>query len=161
MIIIVEGPDGAGKTTRINQLLAAHPGSTYQHFSNPKTPQEADDYWQVYAQAIKATDPNKVAIFDRSWYSDRVYGPIFRNRMEMLDLHVEMLEALVVKYGGGYVIYCTAPVNVLWKRCKERGETYVKTIEQLSDIHDGYEAVMKQDCGLPVMRIDTSAKWYA
>lgn len=161
MIIIVEGPDGAGKTTRINQLLESHPGSSYQHFSNPKTPQEADDYWQVYAKAIKDTDPNKVAIFDRSWYSDRVYGPIFRERMEMLDLHVEMLEALVYKHGGGFVIYCTAPTKLLWKRCQERGEKFVLSESKLDAVRESYESVMKTDCHLPVIRIDTSAKWYA
>ena len=161
MIIIVEGPDGAGKTTRINQLLDAHPGSSYKHFSNPKTSQEADDYWKVYTEAVKASDPNKVTIFDRSWYSDRVYGPIIRGHMEMLYQHVEMLEALVYRYGGGYVIYCTAPTHLLWKRCQERGETFVLSKEKLEAIRESYELVMKNDCKLPVMRIDTSAKWYA
>ena len=58
MIIIVEGPDGAGKTTIIKQLMESHPGSFYRHFSNPKTEEEADNYWKVYAEAVSLADPS-------------------------------------------------------------------------------------------------------
>lgn len=160
MIIIVEGPDGAGKTTTINALLKSHPGSTTRHFSNPKSDEEAYDYYKVYAQAIKEADPEKVTIFDRSWYSDLVYGPVIRNRQEMSNLHAEMLEALVISNGGGgFVIYCTAPLSVLWSRCKKRGETYIQNIEQLGKISDGYKKVLSSKCSLPVIRFDTAARW--
>lgn len=155
MIIIVEGPDGAGKSTLIDKLLKSYPGSSYQHFSNPKTDEEAWNYWKVYAEAIEATDPTKVTIFDRSWYSDVVYGPIFRNRLEMDPLHVKMLEALVQTHGGGHVIYCTAPVNVLWSRCQKRGEKYVLSKDKLAEVANSYVNVMATQCGLPVVKFDT------
>ena len=155
MIIIVEGPDGAGKTTRIEQLLVAHPGSTYTHFDNH------DRSIEVFANAIKSINPTKVNIFDRSWYSEYIYGPIFRNQSEISSLNIELLEALVYKNGGGFVIYCTAPIRLLWRRCQLRGEKFVLSEEKLDEIRVSYEHVMKQDCHLPVIRIDTSAKWYA
>ena len=34
MIIIVEGPDGAGKTTAINKLVAQHNGSSKAFWSS-------------------------------------------------------------------------------------------------------------------------------
>ena len=155
MIIIVEGPDGAGKSTLIEGLLKSHPGSTYKHFSNPKTDEEAFGYWKVYAQAIEDTDPTTVTIFDRSWYSDVVYGPIFRNRLEMDPMHVKMLELMVQAHGGGFVIYCTAPINMLWSRCKKRGETYVLSKEKLAEVAKSYGNVMATQCGLPVVKHDT------
>lgn len=159
MLIIVEGPDGAGKSTLIDKLLKSNPGSLYRHFSNPKTDDEAFGYWKIYVNAIKETDPTKVTIFDRSWYSDRVYAPIFRGREEMDSLHVEMLENTAVMHGGAVVIYCTAPVSVLWQRCKKRGEDFVKTSDQLAAIHAGYCKVMRDECKLPCIRYDTNVRW--
>lgn len=159
MIIIVEGPDCAGKSSLIEKLLKSHPGSTSKHFSAPKNDQEAFDYWQVYAKAIQDTDPTKVTIFDRSWLSDLVYGPVMRERQEMSDLHAQMLDALVVTHGGGFVIYCTAPLKTLWDRCMKRGETYIKDMETLGRISEGYVKVIGSKCTLPVVRYDTAARW--
>lgn len=155
MIIIVEGPDGAGKSTLIKSMLKSHPGSTCKHFGSPKTDEEAFGYWKVYAQAIEDTDPTTVTIFDRSWYSDVVYGPIFRNRLEMDPMHVKMLELMVQMHGGGHVIYCKAPISVLWARCKKRGETYVLSKEKLTEVAKSYSSIMATQCRLPVIHYDT------
>lgn len=159
MIIIIEGPDGAGKTTVAESLLAGIPGSTIKHFGSPTTDEEAFNYYKVYAAAIKETDPAKVTIFDRSWYSDLVYAPLFRNRDEMSALHAEFLDSLVIANGGGFVIYCTAPLKTLWSRCKKRGETYIKTIQQLGLVSDSYRKVLSAQCTLPIIRYDTAARW--
>ena len=155
MFIIIEGPDGAGKTTLAKQLLRSHPNSKYLHFGCPNE-QEALYYWRVYAKALLQADSTKVTILDRSWYSDMVYGPIMRNRLEMVPETVDILEQLVIKNGGGLVIYCTADVNILWKRCQERGENYIKTIDRLRDIADKYEEVLSNYCMLPVIKYNTS-----
>lgn len=156
MIIIVEGPDGAGKSTLIESLLKSHPGSVSKHFGHPKSSEEALNYWRIYAQAIEDAPVDSLTIFDRSWYSDVVYGPIFRDTVEMDALHVKMLEALVMTRGGGYVIYCTAPIRTLWSRCKKRGEEYVPSEDKLIEVSRAYNAVMAKQCGLPVVRYDTS-----
>jgi GTPase SAR1 family protein len=156
MIIIVEGPDGAGKSTLINKLLASHPGSIYKHFGKPENEDEANNYWKVYAKAVKDAPTTGVTIFDRSWYSDLVYGPVLRNRTEMDQMHVEMLESMVITNGGGFVVYCTAPTRLLWARCKQRGETLIKDVETLNLLANTYKTVMSTNCSLPVIRYDTS-----
>lgn len=159
MFYIVEGPDGAGKTTLVNQLVAAHPGAKVLHFGKPTTDEEAFNYWQVYLQAIKDNAKTPVAIFDRSWYSDMVYGPVMRNRTEMSNENMEILELAVKACGGGVILYLTANISVLWKRCKQRGETYITCMDQLSKLREAYEYVMKKPAYLPVIRIDTSVRW--
>lgn len=156
MIIILEGPDGSGKTTLKDSLLSVIPDSLSIHFGNPTTEEEALNYWKVYAETLSNVNATKTTILDRCWYSDLVYGPIFRNKSEMDILHVRMLEAMVYKHGGGFVVYCTASVPVLWARCKKRGEDYVKTKELLSRVSSSYEKVMLHECNLPVIRYDTS-----
>ena len=159
MFYIVEGPDGAGKTTLVNQLVAAHPGAKVLHFGKPTTDEEAFNYWQVYLRAIKENANTPVAIFDRSWYTDIVYGPIIRNRIEMTHTNMEILELAVKACGGGVILYLTANTTLLWKRCKQRGETYITCMDQLNRLRADYELVMKQPIYLPVVRIDTSVRW--
>lgn len=155
MIIIVEGPDGAGKTTLVNKLLASHPNSVCKHFGKPESNEAALVYWKVYALAVLNTNKDVLTIFDRSWYTDMVYGPILRHRLEMEALYVKMLEALVLTNGGGYVIHCTAPTKLLWSRCKARGEELITSVDMLDDISNAYEYVFANKCGLPVVRYDT------
>lgn len=159
MIFIIEGPDGAGKTTLCQRLLSAIPGSELKHFSAPATKEEADNYYKVYAKLLQFCDRNKTIILDRCWYSDMVYGPIMRNSQEMIQEHADMLAGMVVASGGGVVIYCTAKPQTLWSRCKRRGETYITDYGTLVKLHDRYEAVM-QSCVryLPVIRYDTT-RW--
>ena len=160
MFIIVEGPDGAGKSTLIDQLLKSYPGSVFMHFGKPETDEDAFNYWKVYAEAIESAKPERVTILDRSWYSDLVYGPIFRGRCEMDLAHVKLLESYVLTHGGGMVIYCTAPLRTLWSRCCKRGETYVTSKELLAKVSEAYDGVMGGICELPVVRFDTNAKYY-
>lgn len=160
MIYIIEGPDGAGKTTLVEQIKKSHMNAKVLHFGAPQTPEEADNYYKVYAEAINAKRDDEVLIFDRSWYSDMVYGPVMRNRQEMTQEHADMLSAMVVARGGGIIIYCTAPIKVLWARCQRRGETYLQNQAQLQAISVGYSKVMAENVRfLPVVRYDTAARW--
>ena len=160
MIYIIEGPDGAGKTTLVEQIKKSHMNAKVLHFGAPQTPEEADNYYKVYAAAINAMRDDEVLIFDRSWYSDMVYGPVMRSRQEMTQEHADMLSAMVVARGGGIIIYCTAPIKVLWARCQRRGETYLQNQAQLQAISVGYSRVMAENVRfLPVVRYDTAARW--
>lgn len=160
MIYIIEGPDGAGKTTLVEQIKKSHMNAKVLHFGAPQTPEEADNYYKVYVEAINAKRDDEVLIFDRSWYSDMVYGPVMRNRHEMTQEHADMLSAMVVARGGGIIIYCTAPIKVLWSRCQRRGETYLQNQAQLQAISIGYSKVMAENVRfLPVVRYDTAARW--
>ena len=146
--IIVEGPDGAGKTTLINKLLKVHSSTEYIHFGVP------EDYtlqFDMYRLAIAKNYSKDIVIFDRSWYSDQVYAPIMRQREEMTAAQVLILERTIEAYGGGMVLYLTADPDVLWERCTAEGESYIPNKETLAMIAHKYEAVMAA-ATLPVVK---------
>lgn len=155
MIIILEGPDGAGKTTLANKLCKSIPGSTLLHYGAPTDAVAAENYWQVYAEDILKASTASVLIMDRSWYTDMVYGPVLRGSLEMTATKCKMLEALVLANGGGLVIYCTSSPKVLWSRVMRRGDPLIKDTETLRALYDGYEALFKEGVTLPVVKYDT------
>lgn len=155
MIYILDGCDGSGKTTLANKILETTLGATRMHFGAPKTDEEAFNYWQVYSNAIASVQPGQTVVFDRSWISDMVYGPIIRNRSEMSFQMYELLCSQVIAKGGGMIIFCTANTDLLWRRCRQRGETFVKSKETIAQLHDAYEELFKKLTILPKVRYDT------
>lgn len=134
MNIIIEGPDGAGKTYLANQL-AELLGMTIQHFGAPADNIEAAQQYDMYYDYVQ----NNMfwnTIIDRAWYSDMVYGPIFRGKQHIsvnMMLHLERLIDDCV------IIYCTGTPKLMWKAAQERGENYVTTYEQYKAICRAYD----------------------
>lgn len=93
-MIIVEGPDGAGKTTLIENLahhrvhLKSLKGGVGSEGQNPQGwTKNADSTLSAYAQKIlegERTDGVNIA-FDRFHLSEWVYGPILRNNQLITD----------------------------------------------------------------------------
>ena len=137
MIIILEGPDGAGKTT-LAEKLKKQTGYMYLRRAQPKTEEEKQRMMEEYVQVIKS---GKNCIFDRCWYSEMVYGPVMRDDSVITYPQMYQLERLLTKHGA-IVIYCTATKETLWKRCQSRGEDYITDIDTFSKICDGYETLM-------------------
>lgn len=157
MFIFVEGPDGAGKTTFIEQLkhkigsdAFGIPNYEVKHFGIPEDPTTQVG---MYLNAINCSY-KLVTIFDRCWYSDMVYAPIMRNQESMPIEDSRLLEEFVRNNGGGMVYYLTSKPSTLWERCQKRGEDYIKDIEQLIRIKNLYETVMDK-VDLPIKRIVT------
>lgn len=137
MLIIIEGPDGSGKTTLANYLSESM-GFPIVHRSTPKTQEEKDTMMKSYEDDIAS---GKNIIWDRCFYSEMVYGPIKRDQsyidlMGMLSLEIKLQSV------GAMIVYCTDDTLKLWERCKARGETYVKDIDELAAIVDGYDKLM-------------------
>lgn len=155
--IIIEGPDGAGKTTIMNQLLSSIPGSATQHFGAPTSEKEALEYHKVYDATLSTQNERGTSVFimDRAWYSDIVYGPVLRGRREISDKNVEALENKVKRLGGGIVLYVSSDIDTLYDRCTTRGEELIKTKEMLQRILDGYEELFSSSGNLSVIKIKT------
>lgn len=136
MIIIIEGPDGSGKTTLANKIKE-QTGYMLLHRSH-HTDAKPDSLFDEYAQVIKA---GKNCIMDRGWYSEMVYGPVMRDGSLITYPQMYELERLLAK-SGALLIYCTAPERTLWKRCCLRGEDYVTSKSAFERICKGFDALM-------------------
>lgn len=137
MIIIIEGPDGAGKTMLANKL-ADQTGYALIHRTQPKNDEDKKRMMDEYLDVINS---GKNCIFDRSWYSEMVYGPIMRDASVITYPQMYELELKLAKRGA-LIIYCTASKSALWKRCTSRGEDYITTFETFENICDGFEQLM-------------------
>lgn len=152
MFIILEGCDGSGKST-LAKKLAKQTGYEVLHRDKPKTEKEKEEMrCMYYTMVLNACHENKGYILDRSWYSEMVYGKIFRDK-SYVDLDTMYnLEAYLAE-SGAMVIYCTDSVLSLWRRCKARGEDYVTSIFKLWRISRGYNKLMKRTAHLiPVVQ---------
>lgn len=77
-VIILEGPDGAGKTTLARALHDRLPGSTILHFGPPVDGDEVREF-QDNLRKIHLESIHSVVIVDRLFYSAIVYGLSLRD----------------------------------------------------------------------------------
>lgn len=148
MVIIIEGPDGSGKTTLANQL-AKQNKCPIIHKCQPKSA-EKKRMIQEYVDTIKS---NKNVIFDRCWYSEMVYGPIMRDASVIDFYDMYELERLLAK-SGAIIIYATGSKTALWQRCQSRGEDYITTRDTFNAICDGFDALMRLPHLIPVVHYE-------
>ena len=149
MIIIIEGPDGSGKTTLAN-TISRQTGYPVIHRSQPKTEEEKKLMMQEYVDTIKR---GTNAIFDRCWYSEMVYGPIMRDASVISYPEMYELERMLAKHGA-IVIHCTDKPEVLWRRATRRGEDYITNVDTHVDICKGFEQLFSVPHLIPVVKYD-------
>lgn len=149
MIIILEGPDGSGKTTLANQL-SRQTGYPIVHRVKPETEEEKQQMLDEYVKAIRT---NKNIIFDRCWYSEMAYGPVMRDKTYISYPGMYELERRLSRVGA-LLIYCTGSKTMLWDRCKQRGEEYITAWENFSAICDNFDTIMTVPHLIPVVRYE-------
>ena len=150
---IIDGPDGAGKTTLVKKIIEANPGAITMHFGKPNSDEEAYNYWKVYLAALKKSANAPVVIFDRSWYSDMVYGPVMRGREEMTKENMETLELAVRALGGGLILYCTGKPEVYGAAANNAARHILTGLNNLrhSMINTKKSCVCRSTCQLSAM----------
>ena len=135
MNFILEGPDGSGKSYLAN-VLAENLNLSIRHFGAPTTKVEIAQQYHMY---MDVADSIYNTILDRSWYSDMVYGPIYRGAAHITK---DMMWRLENKLEDTILIYCTGDPKLMWKAAKKRGETYVKSFKDYEKICIAYNNVI-------------------
>lgn len=149
MIIILEGPDGSGKTTLAKQL-SRQTGYPYEHRSKPENEEEKAKMMIEYLQMCKS---RQNLIVDRCWYSEMVYGKVMRDQSYIDYTQMYELERMLAK-GGAIIIYCTASKAALWMRATQRGEDYITSRDDFNAICEEYEKLMSVPHYIPVVRYE-------
>lgn len=162
MIIILEGPDCAGKTTLAKQLQTrlrwsddnatiVHFGPPSSQYRNSKNPQ-----WAEYSASIGAwldRQTEDTLILDRFMYGELIYGPVLRRSTNLTRSHVRMLERILLSMEA-VLVYCRPPIDVVELVWRERVETeLIKDIDLLQRVCLDYDDLMMWS-GLPQVSYD-------
>lgn len=144
-IILVEGMDGAGKTTLIEKLKAINDAILCKHFTHEDVAAMPDPVLR-YAQYLECASKQRAStvIFDRGWYSDMIYENILRNGKNAISTEqISIVERLCRSYGDLTVVFVTTSVNNAWARCKQRGEDLITSKSLLKKIAVAYNETIK------------------
>lgn len=140
--IIIEGPDGAGKTTLIEKLskhFEAKGSAVSVHAHGPYlgSKEITHQYLRSLEMASEGSDTS-VVIMDRAWYSEPIYGNRMRggSRISAADLAYLEFKAAPLPT---LVICCLAPVDDCVTAYKARRELeYLPNEELLRAVHQDY-----------------------
>lgn len=157
MFITLEGPDGAGKTTFADHVEALFPECERLHHGvptrHPLEELELDIDWY-------RPGGEKHLLTDRWYWSQYVYGPIYRNFNDYpgalaVHRHVE----LYCRSRGNLIVLMTLDPNAAHHRATERGEESSAPkdrgfTDQLHAVCAGYEQLFARS-SVGTLRVDT------
>lgn len=132
-MIILEGPDGAGKTTLANDL-ARRFNYRYHAFGPPQHPPLREYLGWLVDQ------PDNQVVVDRFHLGEHVYGPIYRGKSQ-LDPQSQWAIEMALKVRGATLVYVIAPLWALQETLLERGDDMVD-VEDLARVVSAYDPVI-------------------
>lgn len=114
MIILIDGPEKAGKSTLISELQRAMNAETVHWGKVP-------DDRVYYKPLMQAAESDKLYIWDRGWPSESVYGVLMcRRRRLAADPWIGEWEyGRIVQSRGLRVILCADVENLIARRTKD------------------------------------------
>lgn len=143
MIIIFEGPDGAGKSTMIEAVkaIAEADGKPVSIWKAGPFP-EGSTAKREYALPLTSLSISMdwLVMMDRWHVGELVYGPLLRGGSRLSMEQREWLEGYM-RTLGVFMVYLTAQPDELVKRVGVRGDDLIKT-EQLAAIYEAYEVLI-------------------
>ena len=129
MLIVLEGPDGAGKTTLAKALMAGFyrkwkSGTFKVEHRGPLSP-DVDPVDEYTLPDYDPTDKTNLVVCDRWHLSEAVYGQIYRGASRVdLAFHEKWLDDR-----GALKLYVTAPLQTLTARVSKRGDNYIEVVD--------------------------------
>jgi thymidylate kinase len=101
-IIVLEGPDGSGKTTVAQAISELYPGLYESLRCGPPSP-DTEPYWQydgIIDQAEMLENDGKLVVIDRLHVGELVYGRIFRGRSRLSIEQAQTLDDRLARLGA-------------------------------------------------------------
>jgi len=150
MIILLEGPDGAGKTTLAEKLraiiskTAANMVHSVRH--GPYAGLSSEELCKLYFRSMSpALTFNDELIMDRSWLSEPIYADAYRDGYSRVDMpRRRMLERIALSRGA-VVVLCQPDFEVCEQAFSARlGDEYLDNVDQLRQVYSAYEALALQ-----------------
>lgn len=159
-LIILEGPDGGGKTTLMEWRTFVNPDAGVKdHFvhSGPFK-RVTQGLARLYVEAmLPALLGHADVVMDRAWLSEPIYAARYREAAPRLDkVQLRMLDRIAMRLEAG-VVLCLPPQETCLATFRERrGEEMLEREQQLKAVYLDYaEGFRWQELtALPVTRYD-------
>lgn len=154
-VIVLEGPDGAGKTT-LAENIRRHAGRRYfamvRHSCRPLTFRDAE----LFTAWIRGLNPKLDVVVDRHpLISEPIYGPILRG-VDLLDCYsfedrVAQLEKRISK-----IVYCRPSVDTILRcvHAEPQLQWVIEKIDLLIMEYDNFFRQVEFSGRIPVIRYD-------
>lgn len=132
--VVLEGGDGVGKSTLAELLVTRH---SFTAVHSPRTP-DHEDLPSRYRDLLAR--PGRL-VLDRSFVSELVYGPLYRNQSRLTWDQARALADLVNTRDGVF-LHLTAPAATVQSRLKTRdGQT--PQLEEIAKLAQAYQRVFR------------------
>jgi thymidylate kinase len=138
---MLEGPDGAGKTTLARDLEKQ--GYNYVHNTVPTVDDEKKLFELFFKQLEGTTEPT---VFDRFHLSNRIYEPVMRpGHFSLREEQYEKMDAYAFEKGIQVVICLPPWQTVLSNWLKNLENEYVDKYSKLKKIYNGYRRLLEKN----------------
>ncbi len=138
MITIVEGPDGAGKTTLIDDLYYRAGGMVGRLHQGPY---HYDVLKETLTTVSRAMERDAHILCDRLHLGERIYGPVFRQDDMLKDRGQRVLERALLGLGEVCQVICYPPfdpyVRDAWLARQQ--DEMLDTLDQLGWVYRLYK----------------------
>jgi thymidylate kinase len=138
VIVVLEGPDCAGKSTLAAELVLAG-GRIVANGRPPAVGQLVDHYaGQILAAARR---PNDLTVFDRLHVGELIYGPLFRGRSALDSTQMRRLEQQLDDVRA-LKLHVDCSDATLTQRYRTRGDALIKSEEVLLENASAYRQLL-------------------
>jgi hypothetical protein len=152
MLVLIEGPDGAGKTTLANAVLDSIAGSgqpvAYMHASAPRRHPLIE-----YTEPLSEYQPGDGTsyVLDRWHIGETIYGPRYRGRCGLTAHQYAAVEDFLLEKGA-VLVYCSGRLDDLVRRIRNRGEAFdLHAVKQLRIEAATWDLKIRTNTRLPVL----------
>lgn len=133
-VIILEGPDGSGKTTLANHLVKL--GFQYQHCGVPE--EGVNLFTHYFLKLHRALLDGRDFVLDRLYLGETVYGPVMRGASRLTKVQRRLLHRYAQAEGVQEVI-CLPGYDACYQNWRLKESDYVDTTSRFNAIYDLYK----------------------
>lgn len=134
-LIILEGPDGAGKSTLAERYAAQ--GFWVVHLDRfPRVKNLARLHLEAMTPALNR---HRAVVLDRAWMTERVYGEVYRSGANRIPVPLARMLERVAARCPTRVLLCLPPVEACLKAFRSRrDQEYLKGEDDLRRVWERY-----------------------
>ena len=150
MFLLLEGPEGAGKSTLAASLAKLLPGVITAHHG-PYIGATGREISQAMMSSLRPAFEGANLIIDRCWLSEPIYAHVFRKQPPRISAAQRRMLERAALAAGGVVVFCRPSLEACNKAFLSGREEMLETLEQLGQVYHGYRHMVTS---LPVVEYD-------